>query len=138
MASSTGERIILCVTGGRKWRDYAYVHRILHAINQRRPIDALIHGEATGWDELCERWAIVTGIPIISERAHWEDLSYPDARIKKRDDGSKYDANAGARRNGWLLDYKPDYLLAGPGGYGTANMVQQAQARNIPIWFARP
>ncbi len=130
--------MIIAVTGGRKWQDAGFVSRNLTTILNRQGIVCIFHGGAKGWDTLCAEWARREGIPAFPIHAKWEDLSHPDARIKTRPDGTKYDAKAGSRRNGWILDRKPVLLVAGPGGFGTADMVRQAEERSIPIWHCRP
>lgn len=126
----------MAVTGGRKWRDAGFVRRCLYGFNRNHPITGLIHGGAKGWDSYCDMIARDMGLEPIVINAEWDDLTHPDARIRKRNDGTLYDANAGSRRNGWILDLQPDALFAGPGGYGTANMIAQARARGIAIFHA--
>ena len=68
--------------------------------------------------------------------ANWEDLSPPDAVIRTRADGSKYDANAGIRRYAEMLDEKPDLVLAFPGNRGTRHILRRAEdakKKGMPI-----
>jgi ABC-type Fe3+-hydroxamate transport system substrate-binding protein len=45
----------------------------------------------------------------------------------------KYGPSAGPIRNGRMLEYKPDLVIAFPGGRGTANMVKQARKAGIAV-----
>lgn len=42
---------------------------------------------------------------------------------------------AGPLRNGQMLDTKPDYVVAIGYGRGTADCVNQARHRMIPVWW---
>lgn len=44
-----------------------------------------------------------------------------------------FDRRAGPVRNSWMLDLKPDLVIAFPGGRGTQNMVEQAKKRGIKV-----
>ena len=45
-----------------------------------------------------------------------------------------YGRGAGPKRNGWMFDLFPIYkLIAFPGDRGTANAVEQAETREIPV-----
>jgi hypothetical protein len=35
-----------------------------------------------------------------------------------------------------MLEWKPDLVIAFPGGRGTADMVKQAKAAGVPVHFA--
>lgn len=115
--------MIIAVTGGREWRDPSYVSRVLYGFHGRHTITELHEGGANGWDRLCREWAQSRGIDVITYWANW----------------TKYGKAAGHKRNGFLLDRaKPQALLAGPGGPGTANMIMQARERNITVYEFKP
>lgn len=114
--------MIIAVTGGRDWRDPAFVSRHLHSFREKHGIAEMHEGGADGWDSWCRQWARAHGIQVITYWANWE----------------KHGKASGPIRNKLILDRaKPDWLIAGPGGKGTANMISQAEARNIPIWHCR-
>ncbi|WPZ08481.1 DUF2493 domain-containing protein [Pelagerythrobacter marinus] len=128
----------LVVTGGRNFSDASLVDRALGAVNKKHGIALLIEGEATGADSLCRDWAEARGIPVRKFPANWTDLSHPDAVIRSRRDGSKYDAKAGTRRNQQMIDEgKPDSAIAFPGGNGTADMVWRLGQSGVPVWDLR-
>lgn len=133
--------MIVAVTGGRKlpswYRQFCFDE--LDKFKRKVGIGLMRSGRAKGWDQFCEEWATAHNIEIDPYAVDWEDLSHPQARIIIRADGSKYDAGAGLRRNIRMLDSKgsPDWLIAGPGGTGTAHMINQAKIRGIPVWECR-
>jgi hypothetical protein len=81
----------------------------------------VIHGGARGADTLAAEWAWRNGkaevvFPVTPE----------DWRI--------YGPIAGPRRNGIMLkEGKPDYVIAFPGGSGTAHMVTAAQRKGVKV-----
>lgn len=129
-------RILVC--GGRDYRNAAFVWRTLDDIHGQRPIAALIQGGATGADKLAKEWAMTKPeVERYESRAKWDDLSHPDAVIRARADGSKYDAKAGHRRNAHMLTWKPDMIVAFPGGSGTADMIDQARKAGVTVYHAQ-
>lgn len=125
-------RVLVC--GGRNFRSPAQVFRVLDELHAERKFTALIQGGASGADAFARDWACTK--PEIKRwkcPAKWTDLSHPDAVIRTRRDGTKYDAKAGARRNAKMLEWKPDLVVAFPGGSGTADMVRRARAAGIEV-----
>ncbi len=107
------------VSGGRDYRDYAHVKRVL---DEERP-GVIITGECPtrgqGADGLAKRWARENGVPLIGVYAHFD----------------YYGPKAGPIRDGWMFDIMaPVYkLVAFPGGRGTSNAVEAAYAREILV-----
>jgi len=125
-------RLLVC--GGRTYFKPAIVYRTLDALHAERRFTDFIQGGATGADALARDWAITHPEIIRWEcKAAWRDLSHPDAVIKVRSDGVRYDAKAGIRRNTRMLEWKPDIVVAFPGGDGTADMVRQARAAGVEV-----
>lgn len=125
-------RVLVC--GGRNFRSPAQVFRALDDLHSAHRFTALIQGGATGADKFAKEWA--SAKPEIQRfecKAKWDDLSHPDAVIKTRRDGTKYDALAGHRRNARMLEWKPDLVVAFAGGTGTANMIEQAEAAGVRV-----
>lgn len=108
--------IILC-TGGRTFSDATRVGWHLEgALRQFGPDTLFVQGGARGADQLVREWCARKGMPCCTFHAQWDALGKA----------------AGHRRNGWMLTFfKPDYCLFFPGGYGTANMVHQAQQAGV-------
>ena len=108
----SGERVV--VTGGRGFigRD-----EIFYALDDVRPV-ALASGGATGVDAIAKDYAEARGIPFTEYPADWRT----------------HGRRAGPLRNRTMLDgFKPDLVLAFPGGRGTADCVRQARAAGIPV-----
>lgn len=126
----------ILVCGGRDFSSYKTVERVLDILVQRFDKNDLtiIEGGAPGADRMAGMWALRRGIWHASYRAKWEDLSHPDAAIRIRANGSRYDAMAGHRRNQQMLDEgKPDLVVAFPGGTGTADMVRLAKRAGVEV-----
>lgn len=129
-------RVLVC--GGRYYTDRLRVYAELDRIEGATPIKepfVLVHGACgTGADDLADEWAANSCIAIDDYPADWTDLSHPDAVIRTRRDGTKYDALAGHRRNQRMLDEgKPDLVVAFPGGTGTADMVRRARKAGVEV-----
>lgn len=132
-------RVLVC--GGRDYDDRDHIWNTLCDLNVKRgPITVIIHGCATGADNEAMLWA-----QAMPKRKHapfqaaWSDLNHPDAVIKTRWDGSRYDAMAGFRRNQRMIDEgKPDLVIAFPGGKGTADMTQRAHKAGIEVIEIKP
>lgn len=113
--------MIVAVAGGRDFNDPAFVSRILWGFHSSNGITEMHEGGAKGWDSWCRQWARNQGIQVITYWANWE----------------KHGKAAGHMRNGLILERaKPECLIAGPGGRGTANMVMQATKLGIRIYDA--
>lgn len=124
----------LLVCGGRNYTNPAMVYRTLDDLHRRRPVTEFIQGGANGADKLAKQWAMTKPEIMRWEcKAAWTDLSHADAIIKTRHDGTQYDAMAGHRRNARMLEWKPDLVVAFPGGDGTADMVKQARAAGVEV-----
>lgn len=94
----------------------------------------LIHGGARGADALAGGWASEAEIPTNVFPADWTNTTRPGALVKKRRDGTQYDALAGIVRNQKMLDEgKPSLVVAFPGGSGTKDMVDRAKAANVEV-----
>jgi hypothetical protein len=117
----------LCVTGGRSYRDRAFLFRALDATHRVCVIDVLIHGACPseeGADWLADAWALENGIAV--ER-------YP---VDNLIDGPW--PAAGPQRNRRMLHYgKPGGIIAFEGGPGTDNCVKQAKKLGIKVWDLR-
>jgi len=87
------------------------------------PITAVMHGGAKGADEGAGLWAESEDLKPLVFPANW------------RRDGRA----AGPIRNRRMLEHgKPDLVIAFPGGRGTANMVELAEASGVPVIKVTP
>lgn len=115
-------RILVC--GGRKYANREKVFSILDYLvgcgedNQLGHHCTIIHGGAKGADALAGQWAA----------CNWKEEKVYKA------DWDRYGNAAGAIRNTkMLVDGNPDYVVAFPGGRGTAHMVSIAKAGGISV-----
>lgn len=107
------------VTGGR---DYANAQKVDEALSalaiKYGRITHLIHGGAPGWDTLAADWAWDLGIQVVTCKANWD--FYPKNA-------------AGPIRNRAMGQLGADVCLAGPGGSGTAHMIEEAEKVHIEV-----
>lgn len=107
---------ILLVCGGRDFNNY---HDFEQAIKKLPFVpDAILQGGARGADYLGELYGNGEGIPVITINAQW----------------NYYGKGAGSKRNSWMMNIKPCYCLAMPGGNGTRDMVNKCKDAGIPVW----
>ena len=109
-------KVLVC--GGRGYRDAAFVARTLDDLHAQTPITALMQGGAPGADRLAKEWAATH--PEIERyvcRAEWH----------------LHGKAAGPMRNARMLEWKPDVVVAFPGGSGTADMVRRAVEAGVRV-----
>lgn len=120
----------ICVTGGRDFADREMLYRALDALHP----DELAHGAAKGADTLAEEWAVERGVEGPTFPADW--TLHQGCRCRP---GTRFCAFAGHRRNRQMLTrFKPDLLVAFPGGKGTIGCCRIALELGIPVRVARP
>lgn len=99
-------RLLVC--GGRDFADYALLKSALNRYED--PVE-LAHGGASGADDMAGAYAIDRGWPVRVFKADW----------------AKHGKAAGPIRNQQMLDeFKPDIVIAFPGGRGTGDMLRRA------------
>ncbi len=110
--------ITVLVCGGRKYRGKSHVFSVLDELHGNRTIGLLVHGAASGADDLAEQWAKKRQVMYLGVPAPW--------KIKGN--------AAGPIRNSYMLDKsKPDVVIAFPGDHGTADMFGKAERRRVEI-----
>lgn len=115
------QKVLVC--GGRDYWDRERLFSILDVAHSANPIVLLIHGGASGADDLAGQWAKLTGIPQKPYPADW--------KIEGK--------SAGPKRNQRMLDDgKPHMVIAFPGGAGTADMIRRAKKAKVPVVTVRP
>lgn len=107
-------RVIVC--GGRNFRSPAQVFDHLDRLHAVFRFTELMQGGATGVDTMARDWAATR--PEIK-------------RYVCRADWKTHGRAAGPIRNAKMLEWKPDLVVAFPGGPGTSNMVTQAKAAGV-------
>ena len=115
-------KVLVC--GGRTYADRLRMSMILtnYKAQHGNPSIMIIHGNAPGADTHAGVWAVMNGQPEVKVPAQWDT----------------YGKGAGPIRNGWMLQLKPDVVIAFPGGNGTANMAAQANGAGIEVIVVAP
>lgn len=109
-------RVLVC--GGRDFNDCGLVWATLDQLARTDSVDCLIEGDARGADRIAGHWAKRRHIDLRLFPANWR----------------KHGKAAGPIRNQRMIDEgKPDFVIAFPGGKGTADMVARAKAAGIPV-----
>ena len=104
-------KILVC--GGRSYSNYDKIKEVLSGLDPK----VIIHGDAKGADGLAGRYARENGICEVKVPANWP----------------VYNKAAGPIRNGWMIDLKPNLVVAFSGGSGTANMIKIAKANGVEV-----
>lgn len=113
-------RLLVC--GGRDYKDKACVYQALARFRSESFLsdqdDVLISGAARGADTIAIEYANCYGLILKTFPADW----------------GTYGKKAGYIRNVQMLkEGQPDYVIAFPGGKGTAMMVDLAQKAGVPV-----
>lgn len=109
-------RVIVC--GGRKYHDQALAFVYLDVAHKVKPFSCLAQGGAHGADQIARLWTYERGIPLVTYHAMWDS----------------HGKGAGPRRNAFMLeDFRPDLVIAFPGGAGTKNMVELARKAGVEV-----
>jgi hypothetical protein len=112
---STSLRI--CVTGGRDFKNWELLNHVLDLLN---PTEIGVGDCHTGVDQMTRWWSYTN----LNQSARCEFVA----------DWGLLGMNAGPIRNQRMLsDFKPDLLLAFPGGKGTADCKAKALKMGIPV-----
>ena len=111
-------RHVVLVCGGRTYTNEEHAFAVLDELHAKKPVTLLVHGAARGADSLAGAWASARGVVCKACPANWQ----------------VFGRQAGSVRNGaMLVEYKPDLVVAFPGGPGTADMVVQARWNKVPV-----
>lgn len=121
----------LIIAGGRDYKLTPADEAKLDVI--KGEITEVVSGAAPGADLCGEQWAAKHKIPVKRFPANWEKIDVVGARVRKRPDGSLYNANAGPMRNSRMAKYA-DAIALFPGGWGTEDMRKKAIGRGLAIY----
>jgi len=113
-------RVLVC--GGRDYQQVQYLCGFLDSYHATEGIAHLLEGGASGADYQARCWAKANNVEFTTFKAKWD----------------KQGRSAGPLRNRVMVDDgKPDVVIAFPGGSGTADMVDYARYRNVPVIKAK-
>lgn len=110
-------KIIVC--GGRDFTNAKLIWDTLGRFEYTHgKIKLLVHGAAFGADSIAGEYAKRYNVPCQEFKADW----------------NKYGKGAGPIRNKTMLEHiDPNWIIAFPGGKGTANMVKIGKRRGVYI-----
>ena len=110
----------ILVYGGRDFNNVELLFSRLDQLNQRPDINItmVVQGGAKGADLLAKQWALSRGIHCAQVDAMWDF----------------YQRSAGYKRNSAMLELKPIYGVAFPGGKGTKMMTILCKKEGITVW----
>lgn len=112
-------RVLVC--GDRHWSDYDCIVRYLSYLHRVYGIEQVINGGASGADTMAAMAAHALNIPSCTIHASW----------------SAYGRRAGPIRNGEMLRYQPDLVLAFHErlheSKGTKDMIAQENRAKVPV-----
>ncbi len=122
MSANPPMRVLVC--GGRDYSDAAYVSAVLDVALSDHPNMVLGAGydpkddRFQGADQLAVEWAKARGVQGFCYPAYW----------------TKEGRSAGPKRNQRQLEkFRPDILVAFPGGAGTADMISRAERAGVTV-----
>lgn len=108
--------LILCA-GGRRFFDTMIVNKTMNNLLKEFGSFTIVHGGASGADNIVDHWAREHEIERIVVNADWD----------------QYKHAAGPIRNKQMIEMKPDLVILFPGGKGTANTAFLAIEAKIPV-----
>jgi hypothetical protein len=124
------------VTGSRDWTNRDTIHRAFRDHAPAGEVE-LLHGAAPGADTIAAEIAEELGWRVRTFPADWRVTpDTPTGRIRRRPDGSLYDAAAGIVRNLAMLNEQPHVVLAFQrnGSRGTQHVIDEAHRRGIQVY----
>lgn len=105
------------ITGGREFNDMLALFKFLDDLHNQHPFTSILHGNARGADKIAGAWARSRHMKEEIHPAQWQ----------------KHGLAAGPIRNQEMLDTKPNFAVAFPGGKGTADMVRRIKKAGLPL-----
>ena len=111
-----GQTWLIC--GGRDFMDWEMFSSAMSDLVRLRGMPRnIIHGSADGADRLASYWAEKHALDMQTFPADWK----------------KHGRAAGPIRNQEMIERKPDFVVAFPGGRGTADMVRRARDAGVDV-----
>lgn len=135
------DRYRVLITGSRDWRidDLAEVI-VTRLLVRYGPTLLIVHGDCpTGVDASFREACKTVGVDQEPHPARWDDIHCSGAVVRKRRDGTSYNANAGPIRNSAMVALGADVCLAFSRNLaqsrGTRDCVGKAIRTGIPTWL---
>lgn len=117
------EPLRVVTTGGRAYEQRSVVELAIELLASLADELVVYHGGASGADRLVDEACRARGITVEAVSAEWR----------------RYGRAAGPIRNRRMLLFaQPHFVVAFPGGKGTADLVTRAQAAGIPVVSVLP
>ena len=128
------------VAGSRGFSNYELMkERLLHLFSNYQLSEVeIVSGTANGADQLGEDFAAEFGCQIKQFPADWGSINNPDAVVRRRSDGTLYNAKAGYDRNKKMAQYADACVCFWDGhSRGTKDMITLAKDHGIPVKVVR-
>lgn len=111
------------ICGGRNFMDWEMFSAAMGDLVRLRGMpEVVIHGAANGADRLASYWADKHALGVRAYPADWKT----------------HGRKAGPIRNQEMIEQKPDFVIAFPGGRGTADMVRRAREAGVDVAEIKP
>jgi hypothetical protein len=131
----------LIIAGSRGIKDYATVRQAIIETGVWKKYGKSIEvvcGMAKGVDLLGLEFAKRNGLKWWEFPADWDNLDVPNAVIRTKRGGKKYNLNAGFDRNKRMGDFADGLLAVWDGiSGGTKQMIEYAQNKGLEIYVYR-
>lgn len=141
--------IRVIIAGGRDIEDIFWVKRAIAGCKFLKDIEddvnpwkyvigEVVSGKAPGVDTAGEAWAKENGIHVEPFPADWDNIDVPNAVVRTRRDGTKYNAIAGHIRNEQMAEYADALIAIWDGkSTGTKNMIDTARAKGLIVHVSK-
>lgn len=135
----------LTIAGGRDYnltpQDYSRIESLhlnigITEVVCGTPYDPEKKKPPKGADQCGAAWGYENGVTVTNFEADWPNVTRPGAVVRRRYDGTLYDAAAGPDRNRKMAEYT-DAVALFPGGSGTASMHREAVKAGKTIYDFR-
>ena len=117
-------RVLVC--GGRDYADRAQVFEVLDNLLVEHEIEFLVHGGEPGADTLAAEWAVRRDVKQIFCSAAWSRAGRDPELVRLH------------RMFEVLLRDGACMVVAFPGGFGTAAVVERARAHGVSVLAVEP
>lgn len=119
-------RVLVC--GGRHLSNVGFIEHNLEEYHRIYTFSLVITGAQREWNRSLRQWIGADWLAL--EWAQRREINFVGIPAK----WTLYARQAGPMRNSqMLLDWRPELVIAFPGGAGTADMVRKARAAEIEV-----